>query len=62
MRHGSLIVAAAMMALAATDFVPTEGHKIGPGEKKSPARGVRLDVDRPKAKQKSSSLKKLLRK
>ena len=55
------LAAATMMALAA-NFGPSESHSIGPGEKKSPARGVRLKVEEPRAKNKSASLKKLLRK
>lgn len=61
MRDGlrSIISAAAFMSLL-TPIGPD--HQIGPGEKKSPVRGVRLDVDCPKPKTKSKSLRKLLRK
>jgi hypothetical protein len=56
----SIIGAAAILSL----MTPAIGddHQIGPGERKSPVRGKRLEVDCPKPKNKSSSLKKLLRK
>lgn len=59
-RSSLLGITAAMAAIMA--FEPSETHQIGPGERKSPARGVRLEVDCPKPKKKSASLKKLLRK
>jgi hypothetical protein len=59
--RGAALAAMAIMAMSA-DLTPSEGHSVGPGEKKSPARGVRLRVEEPRAKKKSASLQKLLRK
>jgi hypothetical protein len=65
MQSRTLFAAAALMSLAAADFLPSEGHKIGPGQRTSPARGQRLKVEpteHTRSKKKSASLSKLLRK
>lgn len=62
MRRIVPMLAAALALTATADLISTGGNQTGPGEKKSPARGVRLRVEEPRAKKKSDSLKKLLRK
>lgn len=55
----SIISAAALLSL----MTPTgPDHQIGPGERKSPARGTFKASHGTKAKKKSASLSKLLRK
>lgn len=62
MRAASLYVLTALAAAEmATASVDVDDHEVGPGVKKT-VRGVRLDVPTPKAKPKSESLKRLLRK
>ncbi len=56
--HVGLVLAAAMMAL---EPIVEEERKIGPGTRKTVS-GTLIDVERPRRKTKSDSLKRLLKK
>lgn len=65
MRDRVLTTAILAAALLSSMAAPAESHQTGPGERKSPARGTRLDMEptpETTSKKQSASLKRLLRK